>query len=80
MLRLHTRDPIATRRMIEPRLSEFTKGWRFGSMQEVAASDGVEAFNVLEYVVQLKKRITPDELMAVLRTAGAPQVHGVELR
>ncbi|MEO7520285.1 MAG: DUF4956 domain-containing protein [Gemmatimonas sp.] len=79
-LRLRTRDAVATRRQIEPRLSEFTKGWRFGSVHAVAAQDDEEASMMLEYIVQLKKRITPDELMAVLRTAGAPQVHSVELQ
>ena len=79
-LRLYTNDATVTRRMIEPRLSEFTKGWRFGAMRQEPAQDGAEAFSVIEYVVQLKKRITQDELMAVLRTAGAPQVHGVEIR
>lgn len=77
---LHTRDAVVTRRMIEPRLSEFTKGWRFGAMRTEPAQNGDEPTSVLEYVVQLKKRITPDELMAVLRTAGAPQVHDVQLR
>jgi len=47
---------------------------------QVKAENGAESSSVIEYVVQLKKRITQDELMAVLRTAGAPQVHGVEIR
>lgn len=78
-LRLHTRDGSATRRAIEPRLGEFTKGWRFSSVAAVAGGDGTPGYEVVEYSVQLKKRITPDELLAVLRTAGAPEVHDVEL-
>ena len=78
-LRLHTRNAVATRAAIEPRLQEFTKGWRFGSVATRAANDGNAAYDVVEYSVQLKKRVTPEELLAVLRTAGAPQVHDVEL-
>ena len=88
-LRLHTGNAAATRQAIEPRLEEFTKTWRFGSVSARLAPDGGSgsgsgsgsgaAYDVVEYTVQLKKRVTPEELLAVLRTAGAPQVHDVEL-
>jgi hypothetical protein len=93
-LRLYTRNPGATRQAIEPRLEEFTKGWRFGSISAAPMSGsgsgsgsgggngtggGDGATSVVEYVVQLKKRISSEELVSVLRTAGAPEVQDVEL-
>lgn len=78
-LRLHTTNPIAVRRSIEPRLQEFTKQWRFGSVATVEATDDEDGFEVLEYIVQLKKKITPEELVAVIQTVGGREVLNVEL-
>lgn len=78
-LLLHTRDAIQVRRLVEPRLQEFTRQWRFGSVTSRSPSDGAMPFEVLEYIVQLKKKVTPDELVSVMRTAGSPQVFDVEI-
>ncbi|MES2523467.1 MAG: DUF4956 domain-containing protein [Gemmatimonadota bacterium] len=78
-LLLHTRNPMMTRRMIEPRLQEFTRQWRFKSVTATADPEGGVGFDVLEYSVQLKKKITADQLMAMLRTAGSPEVFDVEV-
>ncbi len=83
-LLLHTRDSVWTRRVAEPRLQEFTKQWRFGSVTTHTVADetmpnGTRPVQVLEYVVQLKKKVTPEELVAVMRTACSPQVIDVEL-
>ena len=78
-LRLHTRDSIAARRVIEPRLQEFTKQWRFNSMRSMPATDDAAAFEIIEYIVQVKKKVSSEELVAVLRAAASPQVHDVEL-
>ncbi|HYW31844.1 MAG TPA: DUF4956 domain-containing protein, partial [Gemmatimonas sp.] len=59
-LLLHTRNPMLTRRVIEPRLQEFTRQWRFKSLTSSADLEGGEDFEVLEYSVQLKKKFSPD--------------------
>jgi hypothetical protein len=79
-LRLHTSNAGATRRAIEPRLEEFTKGWHFGSISPGTSETETDgATSVVEYTVQLRKRISSEELVSVLRAAGSPEVHDVEL-
>ena len=72
-LRLTTSDPSMMRRVLEPRLAEHTKTWRFGGMQQA------EGTTVLEYRIQLKKKTGPDELLTLVRAAGASQLAAVEL-
>lgn len=72
-LRLATSNANALRRVLEPRLSEFTKTWRFGGMQTG------EDVTMLEYRVQLRKRTGPDELLSLVRAAGASQLTSAEL-
>jgi hypothetical protein len=67
-LRLTTTDATTLRRVLEPRLSEFTKTWRFGGL--VTSDEGT----MLEYRVQLKKKSGPEELLSVVRSAGAAQL------
>ncbi|MBY0488555.1 MAG: DUF4956 domain-containing protein [Gemmatimonadaceae bacterium] len=72
-LRLTTSDPAMLRRVLEPRLAEHTKTWRFGGMQ---TADGT---TVLEYRVQLKKKTGPEELLSLVRATGASQLEAAEL-
>lgn len=72
-LRLATSNANGLRRVLEPRLSEFTKTWRFGGMQ---TSDDV---TVIEYRVQLRKKTGPDELLSLVRAAGASQLTAAEI-
>lgn len=72
-LRLSTSNAIALRRVLEPRLSEFTKTWRFGGMQT-----GNEV-TVIEYRVQLRKKTGPDDLLSLVRAAGASQLTAAEI-
>ncbi len=72
-LRLTTSDPSMMRRVLEPRLAEHTKTWRFGGMQQA------EGTTVLEYRIQLKKKTGPEELLTLVRAAGASQLAAVEL-
>jgi hypothetical protein len=72
-LRVRTRDVDAMRRAVEPRLSEHTKLWRPGP---VTSHDDVD---VVEYVVQLRKKSGPDDLVALVRAAGAIAVLECEL-
>ena len=62
-LTLHTRDLAALRNAVEPRLEDFTKQWRLGAL---SVQDDV---HVVEYQVQLRKKSSPDELLALVRTA-----------
>lgn len=76
-LRIHARDASGVRRLVEPRLHEFTKQWRFGSATP-SPIDGEVV--VMEYIVQLKKKVTPDEFVSVVRTAGGGGIIDVDLR
>ena len=73
-LRITTTDQAAMRRAIELRLSEYTKQWRMGVIEQ---EDGV---TVVEYHVQLRKKSTPEELLTLVRTAGSTAVTDAELR
>jgi hypothetical protein len=72
-LRLTTSNANGLRRVLEPRLSEFTKTWRFGGMQVG------DELTVLEYRVQLRKKSGPDELLSLVRAAGASQLTSAEI-
>ena len=73
ILRVQTDDATALRRVLEPRLQEFTKSWRFGSME---SNDGT---SVLEYRIQLRKKTGPEDLLALVRAAGSTQVASAEV-
>jgi hypothetical protein len=73
-LRIVTADVSALRRSIEPRLQEFVKGWRFGSVSTTPEGECVE------YVLQLRKKSSPEDLLALVRAAGSSHVIDVELR
>ncbi|HEU4721157.1 MAG TPA: DUF4956 domain-containing protein [Gemmatimonadaceae bacterium] len=72
-VKVRTRDLASMRRAVEPRLTENVKTWRIGAINEI---DGV---HTAEYHVQLKKKATPDDLLALLRASGSDQVINVEL-
>lgn len=74
-LRLRTRDSDRTRPAVEARLEDSTKRWKLGSI--ATEPDGTV---MLEYVVQTKKRTTPDELLALVRATGGPELVDAELR
>lgn len=72
-VKVRTRDLASMRRAVEPRLTEHVKTWRIGAIDE---TDGV---HTAEYHVHLKKKATPDDLLALLRASGSDQVINVEL-
>jgi hypothetical protein len=72
-LRICTTDVSALRRAIEPRLQDSVKQWRFGSVTPSERGD------VVEYTLQLRKKTTPDELLALVRAAASTHVVDVEL-
>ncbi len=73
-LRVRTRDAVRTRQALEPRLSELTKQWRLALLP-----DGPDGENVLEYVVVLRKKATPEELVALVRAVCAAEVVDAEM-
>ncbi|MDB4882519.1 MAG: hypothetical protein JWL95_1285, partial [Gemmatimonadetes bacterium] len=72
-VRVQTRDVEALRRAVEPRLTEHVKHWRIGA---VTSDEGVES---AEFFVQLKKKSTPEDLLALLRAACSDQIVGLEI-
>jgi hypothetical protein len=72
-VRVRTNDLAAMRRAIDPRLTENVKNWRIGAIGD---AEGVQT---AEYHVQLKKKATADDLVALLRASGSDQVLTVEL-
>ncbi|MEP6999161.1 MAG: DUF4956 domain-containing protein [bacterium] len=73
-LRLHTADLEAMRRVVEPKLQDYTKQWRIGT---VTSTGGID---LVEYFVQLKKRTPPDELISLIRAAGSSTVIDAEFK
>jgi hypothetical protein len=72
-LRVRTSDADAMRRMVEPRLQEHTKFWRAGPVTSVNGMD------VVEYVVQLRKKSRPEDLVALVRAASSADVLEAEV-
>lgn len=73
-LRLRTADLEAMRRVVEPKLQDYAKQWRIGT---VSSADGVD---LVEYFVQLKKRTPPEELLSLIRAAGSTTVINAEFK
>ena len=72
-LRLRGSDIAALRAAVEPRLEEYAKGWRVGAL--TSGDDG----DIVEYTVQLRKKSTPEELIALVRAAASSHLSDVEL-
>ncbi len=73
-LRISTRDVASLRQVLEPRLASHVKSWRFAG--SLPGSDGVE---VAEYWVQVKKSAVPEDLLGLVRAAGAPHITDAEI-
>jgi hypothetical protein len=71
-LYLRTADLAELRRIVEPKLQDYTKQWRMGTVTSV---DGVD---LVEYFVQIRKRTPADELLSLLRAAGSSVVINAE--
>lgn len=72
---VRTRNVSGARDVLEPRLDEGTKRWSFAGV--IPGDEGVD---VMEYALELRKKTPPDELLALLRAAGAAEVLEMELR
>lgn len=73
-IRVRTSDVAAMRRNLEPRLESHVKGWRLTLL--APKPDGSE---VAEYAVLMKKKSTPEDLLTLVRAAGAPHITEAEL-
>jgi uncharacterized protein DUF4956 len=73
LLRLRTKDPDASRVVVEAIFDEFLKKWRFGGV--LHEKDGT---HVIEYAVQLKKTTRSEELLEVLNAKS--ELIGVEIK
>jgi hypothetical protein len=71
---VRTRDAKALRVAIKPSLARCTKHWH--SRATTTDGDGV---HTLEYVVTLKRKTDPDELLAIVRAAAGQALIDVEL-
>ena len=72
-VRVHTNDVGKMRRAVEPHLTQNVKSWRIGAIVEN------EGERNAEYHVQLKKKATTDDLLALLRASGSDTVLNVEV-
>src|SRR5829696_8789272 len=72
-VRVRTNDIGAMQRAVEPHLTENVKSWRIGAIVET------EGELCAEYHVQLKKKATPDDLLALLRASGSDKILNVEV-
>jgi hypothetical protein len=69
VLRVHAAEDLATRQVVEQVLQECTKRWSLES--DDAGADGLPT---LTYDVRLKKRCTPEELLAKLHDRLGPEL------
>jgi Domain of unknown function (DUF4956) len=73
-IRIHTRDVASLRRNLEPRLEGHVKGLRLTGL--LPNPDGSE---MAEYSMEMKKKTTPEEILTLVRAAGAPHIAEAEL-
>jgi hypothetical protein len=65
----------ATRRSFESLIGDYAKQWRAGS--QVEREDGS---HTIDYFLQPRKKVQPDEVLAVLMTAGGTDIIDAEIR
>ncbi|MFL5544109.1 MAG: DUF4956 domain-containing protein [Gemmatimonadaceae bacterium] len=73
-IRIRTRDVASLRKNLEPRLEGHVKGWRLTGL--MPNPDGSE---MAEYSMHMKKKTTAEEILTLVRAAGAPHVAEAEL-
>lgn len=73
-LLVRTRNVSGARGALEPHLEQGAKRWQFTGVTSTG-----EGVNVMEYALELRKKTPPDELLALLRAAGASDILEMEL-
>ena len=74
-IRVTSRDINATRRSFETVIGDYAKQWRAGSPVE-----GLDGTHTIDYFVHPRKNIQPDEVLALVRTAGGNDIIDAEIR
>ena len=74
-LYLRTREPARTRQVAEPLLDLHVKRWSFDRVR-----DGSDGTPVIEYVVKLRKKVSADEVLSIIRGAAGSDLVDAELR
>lgn len=74
LIRIRTHDVPSLRHVLEPRMNDHVKSWRF--VRTIPGNDGTE---IAEYSVKIRKKTSPEELLTLVRAAGAPHIEGAEL-
>ena len=74
-IRIRSSDMTATRRKFEVVMGDFAKQWRAG--QSTLDADGNET---LDYFIQPKKTVLPEELIGLVKMAGGEHLIHVEIR
>jgi len=74
LIRIRSRDVPSLRTLLEPRMTDHVKSWRF--VRVIPDHDGSE---IAEYSVQMKKKTPAEELLTLVRAAGAPHITDAEL-
>jgi len=72
VLRLRTNDLERLRSVVEPKLQDYSKQWRFSRITTVDGAD------CIEYFVQIRKKTPPEELLSLIRAAGSSAVIDAE--
>ena len=75
-LRIRTRDLELSRELIEAQLEEYAKDWEM----DETVHDVADGIAVVDYVVELKKKTHPDELVAVARAVSGDELVDAEIR
>lgn len=73
--RLRTRDIELTRELVEAQFEEYAKVWELEEFWDEADGTGI-----IDYVVELKKKTHPDDLVAVARAVSGEELVGAEIR
>ena len=75
ILRVRTSDINATRRAFETVIGQYVKQWRAGAPKE--DDDGN---HTIDYFIQPKKKVSPDELVSLMQNVGGANVIDAEIR
>ena len=75
ILRIRTRDLAATKRGLDLVLGEFAREWHAGAM-----TLDTEGMNTIDYVIRPKKKMQPEELLSLARTAGGSELVDAQIR
>ncbi len=74
-LRVRSRDIEGIRRSLDLVMGEFAKSWRAG-----ASTDDGDGIHTIDYFIQTKKSVQPEELLGLVRTAGGASLVDAQIK